>query len=96
MPRPAPGESPEAKAREARYGALRADQLKPGEVLLTAHHADDQLETVLIQLLRGAGPAGLASHASAWDRASGPGRHMRPLLAFERAALEDWLADPGR
>src|SRR5690606_23604237 len=47
------GESPEARAREVRYEALRT-RLARGEVLLTAHHADDQLETMLIQLLRGA------------------------------------------
>jgi tRNA(Ile)-lysidine synthase len=90
--RPAPGESPEAKAREVRYRAL-AGQLKPGEVLLTAHHADDQLETVLIQLLRGAGPAGLAAMPLETD--FGPGRHRRPLLAFERESLEDWARTQG-
>ena len=99
--RPARGESPEARAREARYGALRA-HLAPGEVLLTAHHADDQLETVLIQLLRGAGVAGLA--AMPRESGFGPGRHRRPLLAFPREALarwvhaqgiDDWIEDPG-
>jgi tRNA(Ile)-lysidine synthase len=48
-------ESPEAAAREARYSALR-QILKPNEVLLTAHHADDQLETMLLALMRGAQP----------------------------------------
>ena len=85
--RPARGESPEARAREARYEALRAE-LAPGEVLLTAHHADDQLETVLIQLLRGAGVAGLAAMPP--DAEFGRGRHQRPLLAFPRVALHDW------
>jgi tRNA(Ile)-lysidine synthase len=85
--RPAQGESPEAKARDARYAALRA-ALAPGEVLLTAHHADDQLETVLIQLLRGAGVAGLAAMPQTAE--FGPGRHCRPLLAFTRAALRNW------
>src|SRR5262249_1832299 len=54
------GGSLEAAARDARYAAL-ADALQPGEVLLTAHHQDDQLETVLLQLLRGAGVPGLAA-----------------------------------
>src|SRR5262249_18361308 len=54
------GESLEAAARETRYALLKA-QLVPGEVLLTAHHEDDQLETVLLQLFRGSGLAGLAA-----------------------------------
>ncbi|HJY40249.1 MAG TPA: tRNA lysidine(34) synthetase TilS, partial [Steroidobacteraceae bacterium] len=49
----------EAAAREARYAALR-EILKPNEVLLTAHHADDQLETMLLALMRGAGLRGLS------------------------------------
>lgn len=90
--RAAPGESPEARARELRYRAL-AERLAPGEVLLTAQHADDQLETVLIQLLRGAGPAGLAAMPA--DSAFGAGRHQRPLLAFTRASLDDWARAEG-
>lgn len=90
--RPAPGESPEAKARDVRYAAL-GEALAPGEVLLTAHHADDQLETVLIQLLRGAGVAGLAAMPP--DTEFGPGRHQRPLLAFARATLQAWAKAQG-
>ncbi|NHA15286.1 tRNA lysidine(34) synthetase TilS [Thioalkalivibrio sp. XN279] len=90
--RPAPGESPEARAREVRYAAL-AEALERGEALLTAHHADDQLETVLIQLLRGAGVAGLAAMPAA--ASFGPGLHLRPLLGFTRAALADWAAREG-
>jgi acetyl-CoA carboxylase carboxyl transferase subunit alpha len=51
---PERGASIEAAARTARYDALRA-RLKAGEILLTAHHADDQLETILLQWLRGGG-----------------------------------------
>jgi tRNA(Ile)-lysidine synthase len=85
--RAARGESPEARAREVRYAAL-AEALAPGEVLLTAHHADDQLETVLIQLLRGAGVAGLA--AMPVETPFGAGWHQRPLLGFPRASLQAW------
>lgn len=84
---PAPGESPEAAARQARYRALARD-LGARDALLTAHHADDQLETVLLQLLRGAGVAGLAAMPA--DAPLGAGRHRRPLLGFTRAALEAW------
>ncbi|NGX16779.1 tRNA lysidine(34) synthetase TilS [Wenzhouxiangella sp. XN24] len=90
--RPARGESPEARARDVRYAAL-AEALAPGEALLTAHHADDQLETVLIQLLRGAGVAGLAAMPAA--AAFGPGLHLRPLLGFTRAELVEWAAREG-
>jgi len=50
----APGLSVEAEARRVRYDAFRA-AVSPGEVLLTAHHQEDQAETLLLQLLRGAG-----------------------------------------
>lgn len=77
-------ESIESAAREARYRAIR-ESLRRNELLLTAHHRDDQFETVLLQLLRGAGVAGLA----AMPRLArfGPGWHARPLLQFDREAL---------
>ena len=77
----------EAAARYARYAALK-QRLAPGEVLLTAHHLDDQAETVLLQLLRGAGVHGLAGIASIDD--FGGGRLARPLLNVPRAALLDY------
>lgn len=77
----------EAAARKARYDALR-ERIQPGEVLLTAHHADDQLETLLLALVRGAGVRGLSGVVA--DQAFGPGRLIRPLLAFTRAELEAW------
>ena len=85
--RPGPGESPEAAARAARYGAL-AERLRAGEVLLTAHHADDQLETVLLQWLRGGGLRSIAGMAPVAPFARG--WHARPLLGFTRDELRDW------
>lgn len=84
---PAPGESPEAAARHARYAALAAE-LGPDVALLTAHHRDDQAETLLLQLLRGAGPHGLAAMPAAAPL--GAGWLLRPWLAIERAALLEY------
>lgn len=94
-----PGTSLEAEARRARYAALQA-AMRPGDVLLTAHHRDDQAETLLLQLLRGAGPRGLAA-MPVWAE-FGPGWHVRPLLDIARAELEayarrhrlSWVEDP--
>ncbi len=78
------------RARCALCGARRAISTT-GERLLTAHHRDDQLETVLIQLLRGAGVAGLAA-MPARARAR-PGLALaRPLLDVERAELAAYSA----
>ena len=93
------GESPEAAAREARY-ALLAGAMKPGEVLVTAQHRDDQVETLLLQLFRGAGVAGLAGMPAIAD--FGPGRIVRPLLNESRVDIERyarerklrWVDDP--
>ncbi|MCI0591640.1 MAG: tRNA lysidine(34) synthetase TilS [Gammaproteobacteria bacterium] len=92
------GQSPEAKAREQRYRAL-ASIMGRGDVLLTAHHQDDQAETVLLQLLRGAGPRGLSAMPLYTE--FGPGWLARPLLAFSRHELSryaqaehlDWIED---
>jgi tRNA(Ile)-lysidine synthase len=83
------GSSLEAAAREARYAALGAI-LHPGEVLLTAHHEDDQLETVLLQLLRGAGVAGLSAMPAVTSFAAG--LLARPLLEVTHGELARWLA----
>ena len=86
--RPARGESPEAAARAARYAALAA-RCAPGEVLLTAHHADDQLETVLLQLLRG---GGLRAWPACRRRRVRRRLAARPLLGFTRDELRAWRA----
>ncbi len=77
----------EAAARDARYFALKA-ALKPNEVLLTAHHADDQFETMLIALMRGAGLNGLAAMPTL--KSFGHAWHARPLLGFTRDQLQAW------
>lgn len=77
----------EAHARQARYDAFR-DALRPGEVLATAQHLDDQSETLLLALKRGSGPAGLsamptvAPFAGSWL--------IRPLLEMSRESLMRW------
>ncbi len=82
-----PRASLEAQAREARYAALAgaARELGAAAVLL-AHHADDQAETLLLQLLRGAGPRGLAAMASA-QRDEGI-LWLRPFLGLPRADID--------
>jgi tRNA(Ile)-lysidine synthase len=89
----------EAAARAARYRAL-GELLAPGEWLLTAHHGDDQLETVLLRLLRGTGVRGLRGIIPFGP--FGSGSLGRPLLDFTRAQLRaqavswslGWLEDP--
>lgn len=87
------GQSPEAAAREARYAALSA-RLRPGEVLLTAHHADDQLETILLQWLRGGGLRSIAGMAPL-GRLGAAAWHARPLLEFTRDELAAWAGTQG-
>jgi tRNA(Ile)-lysidine synthase len=78
------GDSIEAAARVRRYAALRRE-LRVGEWLLLAQHQDDQVEALLLQLLRGAGVAGLAAMPA---RA---GSLLRPLLDVTREQLLDYL-----
>ena len=84
------GTSLEAAARDARYRLL-ATELHPGEILLTAHHSDDQLETVLLQLLRGSGLPGIAAMPALAPFARG--QLARPLLSRSRAELEQWVRE---
>lgn len=83
---------PEAASRAARYAALRA-VLRPGDVLVTAHHQDDQAETLLLRLLRGSGVAGLAAMRELTPFA--PGQLWRPLLHTPRATIRAYAAAQG-
>lgn len=90
---------PEAAARDARYALMRG-QMRPGDLLVTAHHRDDQVETALLRLTRGVGVHGLAAMRPLTDFA--PGQLWRPLLDQPRAALRAyaerhglrWIDDP--
>jgi tRNA(Ile)-lysidine synthase len=86
------GQSPEAWARHKRYEAL-AEYLDDQDLLLTAHHKDDTAETLLLQLFRGAGPAGLAAMPSMTS--FGNAWHGRPLLGYDRADLVDYANEQG-
>ncbi len=82
------GDGLEAAAREARYQAL-AGVTKEQDLILLGQHADDQAETFFLQLMRGAGPAGLQampeSKQDQWQR-----QYFRPLLTFTRKDLESY------
>jgi tRNA(Ile)-lysidine synthase len=93
------GEGVEAAARHARHAAF-ASELRHGEVLVLAHHRDDQAETFLLRALRGSGVDGLGAIRS-WRR-FGDGWLWRPLLGHSRAQLLAyaqanglrWIEDP--
>lgn len=93
------GESIEAAARDARYELL-GNELAAGEILVTAQHQDDQAETLLLQLFRGGGVAGLAAMPRKARFAKG--LILRPLLSHTRADIEtyarqhrlEWVEDP--
>lgn len=93
------GASLEQAARAARYGAF-IEATQPDDLLLTAQHRDDQAETLLFRLLRGAGGRGLA--AMPMQRPLGRGHLLRPLLDVSRTDLEayarehrlQWIEDP--
>lgn len=84
-----PGESLEALAREARYQAFYA---RPADFVVLAQHLDDQAETLLLQLLRGAGVKGLSGMPLLRQRAGGglapPAALLRPLLEIPRSEIE--------
>jgi tRNA(Ile)-lysidine synthase len=80
----------EAEARHLRYESMSA-LLNSGDCLLTAHHADDQAETLLLNLMRGSGVDGLTAMPE--SRALGQGFLQRPLLQFKNSALRAYLQD---
>ena len=94
-----PGASLERAAREARY-AVFSSLTQANEVLLTGQHRDDQAETLLFRLLRGAGVRGLSGMPA--QRPVGQGTLIRPFLEISRAELEAyaqahqlrWIEDP--
>jgi tRNA(Ile)-lysidine synthase len=80
----------ETAARTARYAWLEETRVRCGAgVIFTGHHADDQIETVLMRVLGGSGPAGLAGMASV------QGGLVRPLLRIPRAELACYLEERG-
>jgi tRNA(Ile)-lysidine synthase len=94
-----PGASLERAARDARYQVF-AEVTGAGEVLLTGQHRDDQAETLLFRLLRGAGVRGLSAMPA--HRPLAGGHLVRPLLEVSRAELQayasehqlTWIEDP--
>jgi tRNA(Ile)-lysidine synthase len=82
-----PGANLEERARDMRHAFLSraADRVGAGFVAL-GHHRDDQAETVLMRLMRGAGAAGMAAMAE-----RGPGRLIRPMLSISRAEIRGYL-----
>lgn len=100
------GSNLSATAREVRYRFLAATALAVGaDAVLTAHQADDQAETVLLNLLRGAGPDGLAGmpistpwkdwRRSAWNLPPHGPVLLRPLLHVRRATIDAYCRDHG-
>jgi tRNA(Ile)-lysidine synthase len=82
----------EETAREMRY-QIFAEVLHDNEGLMTAHHQDDQAETLLLQLFRGAGPKGLAAMPEAVQFAKGC--LLRPLLRFSRDDIKQYALHHG-
>jgi len=82
----------EAAAREARHAAF-AERMQPGDLLVTAHHRNDQAETLLLNLMRGSGLHGLAAMPPLRDFP--PGKLWRPLLHLSREQLETYASEQG-
>lgn len=82
----------EAAAREARYRAL-LDLVEEGDSVLSAHHEGDQAETLLLNLMRGSGPAGLAGIGAI--QPFGAGLLVRPLLKVSRQEIAAYAGERG-
>ncbi len=96
--RHAPGQSPEDAARRARYKAFEALALEEYtqhaiKNMAIAQHADDQVETILLALSRGAGLPGLSAMPATWVRAGIT--YHRPLLRVRVSDIRSWLAGRG-
>lgn len=96
---PLRGESQEMTARRLRYAWFQSEMAR-GDALVTAHHLEDQTETILLHLLRGSGIQGLSGIPR--SRPFGPGVLLRPLLTVSREEIEHygrkwslhWIEDP--
>ncbi|MDO9064121.1 MAG: tRNA lysidine(34) synthetase TilS [Sulfuricella sp.] len=84
-----PGESLEALARDARYRAFAEQKT---DFIVLAQHLDDQAETLLLQLLRGAGAKGMSAMGELQARGEGQGAIVRPLLDISRRTILDYAA----
>jgi len=82
----------EGAARHARYAVYAREQ---ADFIVLAHHRDDQAETLLLQLLRGAGPLGMAGMPQLRPLAGSRARILRPLLGFARADIGAWALERG-
>lgn len=88
------GESPEDAARQARYQALARAARDAGlQAVLLGQHADDQVETLLLALSRGAGLPGMAAMPPVFQRDGAV--FVRPLLAVGARAIREWVAQQG-
>lgn len=82
------GKNLEAWARELRYAWFKS-LMSPGDFVATAHHIDDQFETFLLRLFRGAGPVGLSAIQTC--QTFGQGYLIRPMLAQTKQAVSSYL-----
>jgi tRNA(Ile)-lysidine synthase len=92
------GSGLEEAGREARYAFFAREALRRGvQNVVLGHHADDQVETFLFRLLRGAGSRGLGSMASVSEREAGVGalRVLRPMVGVWRTELDEWIRERG-